>query len=295
MKEFGCACDLVVELTAQYELQNLQQHFNRATKQLLDIADIEWNFSPDQMDDALYHSSVEFSSINGCCEVYLFNEDVAVACLRIFQEIPEEVALQLKTLGQVYINQLKHITLCNFDQLTGVFNRQAFNEKISQICSKPSNDNRRRKQTAKTLALIDIDFFKNINDKFGHVLGDEVLVIMGQKFLNMFREDDFCFRYGGEEFAVILSGVDENDAFTIVSRFRKSIESHNFPQIGKVTISAGLAQYHNFMQPSELIEKADRALYYSKDNGRNAVNCYQNLIDNGKIIDKFGGSELELL
>jgi len=291
----NCACDFVVELTSQYSLIALQDKLEHATKHILDLSNSAWDFTPKQLDDSLYHVEVEHITNNGKSTVHLFYEDNLCAVLTLGSKLTKKQFEQIETIGKIYLNQLKHITLCNYDQLTGVFNRQAFNERMKQVCSKPTDTNRRRQQTAKTLALIDIDHFKRINDDFGHLLGDEVLVIMGQKFLNTFREDDMCFRYGGEEFAVLLSGVNELQAFTIVSRFRKSIETHNFPQIGKITISAGIAQYHNFMQPSELIEKADRALYYSKDNGRNTVHCYQNLIDEGKIIDKFGGSELELL
>lgn len=170
---------------------------------------------------------------------------------------------------------MKTEQLSQLDGLTGLYNHRVFDERLEQEVSK-------RSRTGKPLSLImlDIDHFKQFNDNFGHQEGDAILkelavVIKGQcRHTTM----DACFRYGGEEFSVILPELDIGIALKVADRMRMIVENHPFrikeKHAGTVlTISLGVAGVNgnDDVLPEELLKKADEALYASKRNGRNRV------------------------
>ena len=139
------------------------------------------------------------------------------------------------------------------DKLTGLLNRKTFDDNITKIQSllpysgEVSQYEGREKRGQDLpanfwLAVIDIDYFKRINDNFGHVYGDEVLLLVSQLMKQNFRSTDLLFRFGGEEFVVILRARCQKDAETVLQRFRTSIEQYPFPQIPRVTVSMGATQ-----------------------------------------------------
>lgn len=177
------------------------------------------------------------------------------------------------------------------DSLTGLYNRQSFDSRLAKFHQNFSHENRSGDMLTKySFALIDLDFFKLVNDKFGHVYGDEVLLLFANIMKETFRDSDLLFRYGGEEFAVLLSDVNLEAAETILNRFCENIENFNFPMENKVTTSIGFCEFSNKFPLTTIIERADKALYYSKEHGRNKTSCYEYLIERGKIqeltIDK---------
>ncbi|WP_394200424.1 GGDEF domain-containing protein [Shewanella waksmanii] len=121
------------------------------------------------------------------------------------------------------------------------------------------------------LAIFDIDFFKQVNDNFGHMLGDEVLLLFANLFKTSFREEDFLFRYGGEEFLVLFRAYSDNQAFQVLDRVRRSVENYAFPQVGRVTVSIGFSPFIEHMYSTDLVALADKALYEAKALGRNRV------------------------
>ena len=143
------------------------------------------------------------------------------------------------------------------------------------------------------LGVVDFDHFKRVNDTYGHVIGDEVLLRVSRLLSNGLRSGDYVFRYGGEEFVCILAAGNESSAKDALNRVRELIASHTFPQVGKITASAGLCQMTSRALPEEVVANADRALYHSKENGRNQVSVYEELVRNGvfKTID-YGALEL---
>ena len=170
---------------------------------------------------------------------------------------------------------MKTEQLSQLGGLTGLYNHRVFVEKLEQEVIK-------RNRTGKPLSLImlDIDHFKQFNDNFGHQEGDAILkelagVIKGQcRHTTM----DSCFRYGGEEFPVILSELELGIALKVAERMRTIVEKHPFrikdKHPGKaLTISLGVAGLSagDDVKPAELLKKADEALYASKRNGRNRV------------------------
>jgi len=199
---------------------------------------------------------------------------------------------------EVYNNYLTVLTKTQRDKLTGLFNRETLDERIMHVLktnvsegydveppTMSTSENRRIKPHKKTyLGMVDIDHFKAINDNYGHLYGDEILVLVSRCMVESFtRINDLVYRYGGEEFVVLLKAYDTDDAFQAFERLRKNIERYDFPQVRKVTVSIGFELIDNQSSPQEIIAAADSALYYVKSNNRNATSNYQRLIEGKKI------------
>lgn len=192
----------------------------------------------------------------------------------------------IHTLLSAYNHQVHLLRNKDTDSLTGLFNRQSFDSKLTKLHSNFSSEKRANDEPCQyCFALFDIDFFKKVNDKYGHIYGDEVLLMFSTLMKETFRDVDILFRYGGEEFAVLLHNVNLIQADSILNRFRKNIEEFNFPMENKVTASIGYCEFNNKVPLTSIIERADKALYYAKENGRNIVSGFESLIKQNKIQD----------
>ena len=162
------------------------------------------------------------------------------------------------------------------DPMTKLFNRNHFDE----ILQKQININSRY-NTPFSLILCDVDFFKNINDDFGHQQGDKVLTQLATLLLNNARENDYVFRIGGEEFALIFTQTNQKQAAIIAEKFRQLVSEFNFDVNKKVTISIGVCEYSTDEGAETLFRRADNALYQAKSSGRNKVvsEVYQHAIN----------------
>ena len=165
------------------------------------------------------------------------------------------------------------------DALTGLYNRRAFNEKMQQLLEPADNHKRRALSYSPTVfVMLDIDFFKSINDSMGHLYGDEVLLLLAQQMTHSFRENDLLFRYGGEEFAMVLMDITPRQAEQSLARFREKIAAYDFPEVNRLTVSIGFTDFDKNLSMDELIHQADNALYYCKSTTRNTVHSYQELL-----------------
>ena len=190
----------------------------------------------------------------------------------------------LQFLFHFYCHQLQMLKGTYRDALTGLYNRRAFNEKILQLLDRSSNHRRRAINFSPSVfVMLDIDRFKSINDSMGHLFGDEVLLILAQLMTDSFRENDLLFRYGGEEFAMVLMDITTEQAQQSLERCREKIASHDFPNVEQVTVSIGYTEFDRRLSLDELIGQADNALYYCKTSTRNAVHGYRDLLDKGLI------------
>lgn len=163
-----------------------------------------------------------------------------------------------------HINQLD--TAIQTDALTELANRRTFDLVINEQI---------QNHTPFSLIFLDIDLFKKVNDTFGHLVGDEVLKFLAQTMHKLTRDGDLCFRYGGEEFAIIVPYGDPDTTLDIAERLRKKIESTASPTGEVITISLGIAYYPEHGQDAnEIISAADAAMYTSKLNGRNQTSFY---------------------
>jgi two-component system, cell cycle response regulator len=162
--------------------------------------------------------------------------------------------------------------LSDRDDLTGIFNRRHFGATLDHAF-----DHSSRYHRPLSVALIDVDSFKNVNDSFGHQAGDTVLAEVAKRFSRSVRSSDYLARYGGEEFVVLLPETQLDDAVSFGEKLRTAVESAPVPIAGdralKVTVSVGTASlaHTQFNSPSELLGAADQALYRAKRNGRNRV------------------------
>ena len=160
--------------------------------------------------------------------------------------------------------------LATTDGLTKLYNSRSF---YSQLELEVDRYNRYKHPLS--LLLLDIDNFKEFNDNFGHLEGDKVLVRFSQIIKSCLRTNDSAYRYGGEEFTVILPETNGDEAKTVAQRIRSSLESEKFKPIpnknAQITISIGVTQYYPKEELSAFIRRADKAMYLSKKNGRNRV------------------------
>ena len=155
------------------------------------------------------------------------------------------------------------------DALTGIYNRRSFMLRLRQ-----ETETARQNHSPLALVMIDIDYFKNINDKLGHQAGDQVLIEITHMIATELRATDFLARYGGEEFVLILPCTEINGARAIAERIRQSVElrSQEIQGMPAITCSLGVAwSLQGGMPPESLISKADKALYEAKGQGRNRV------------------------
>jgi len=152
------------------------------------------------------------------------------------------------------------------DTLTNIYNREFFDKSLE---SKIKTAQRYNQEFG--LILLDIDYFKKINDTFGHNKGDEVLVKFSEILKSNIREDDILARWGGEEFVILLPHTSLKNAFLLAEKLRKIIEKKFDSTEQKITASFGVATYKQNETKKYFFEKADNALFKAKDNGRNCV------------------------
>jgi diguanylate cyclase (GGDEF)-like protein len=178
-------------------------------------------------------------------------------------------------LVRVYRNHLSLLDYGARDELTGMLNRRMFNGFFNQINTDC--------HLHAAIAVVDIDFFKRINDQFGHPYGDEVLVLMARLIEQCFAGWEGLFRFGGEEFVLILTETAPDEAFVAVDYFRAAVSAAYFPQVGQVTVSIGFSMIRPGDTGADAFGRADQALYVAKHSGRNQVQSFEALIENGTI------------
>jgi diguanylate cyclase (GGDEF)-like protein len=201
-----------------------------------------------------------------------------------------------------------HITLLDYgetDTLTGLLSRKTFDKHLFELLGQASADDQATNPSYARrglspngkhwLAVCDVDHFKQINDNFGHMIGDEVLIMLSQVMRQSFRFDDQLFRFGGEEFVALLQPTSCERALATLERFRTDVENMVFSRVGHVTVSIGFSQLLANDTPTDVIDRADEALYYAKRTGRNRVENYEQLINEQQLTSReIAKGEIEL-
>jgi diguanylate cyclase (GGDEF)-like protein len=218
----------------------------------------------------------------------------ADTCLEIVHDTPftPEALYMVSGIVSVYRNFQNLLDYSERDSLTGLLNRKTFDDQLARMLHATDVDpvmpglaERRGPHGAEAqwLAVVDVDHFKTVNDRFGHLYGDEVLILIANLLQSSFRTQDRVFRFGGEEFVVLLRSTTLENARRIIERFRLDVESHHFPQVGQVTVSIGFTGVSAADSPVVTLGHADQALYFAKANGRNRVCHYEALVDGGLL------------
>ena len=208
---------------------------------------------------------------------------------------------QVETLLKVFDNFQRLLDSSQRDALTALLNRQTFDTTFMAASlprtagiSEEHEDRRRVVGDTWWLGVIDIDHFKQVNDRFGHLIGDEVLVLVARIMRQTFRHYDRLFRFGGEEFVVMLRCPEQIGAMTAFARLRENIGHYAFPQVGTVTISIGVTQVLGADTPSAAFSRADEAVYEAKRQGRDRVLNHEVLVAEGAVEDARHEGDVEL-
>ncbi|QLG88648.1 GGDEF domain-containing protein [Chitinibacter bivalviorum] len=215
------------------------------------------------------------------------NEVYALLDLNLGKGLVPSDFRMLQGMARIYENHIALLDYGETDTLTGLLNRKTLERQFFKIVTalqnlpgvQPLQAGRRQENGMAYyfLVVLDIDHFKRINDKLGHLYGDEVLLIMAQLMRSCFRANDRLFRFGGEEFVIILGPQTREGAILALERFRKKVEQHQFPQIGQVTISGGITDIRPYEVLSITLGRADQALYAAKEGGRNKMVFFDTL------------------
>lgn len=206
--------------------------------------------------------------------VYIYNQDVIKIAVKLLFVFGYSL-LAIGVSKWIRYNELRQDELsiqANTDELTGILNRRSFTSFLNF-----EFQNAKRNLTPFSLIIIDIDYFKQVNDEYGHLVGDEILVNLASYMKESFRATDRVCRWGGEEFAVLLPHTSINNAMIVAENFRKKIESAEYnsgDQCINYTISAGVSESLAVDSTiDDIINRADEALYKAKNDSRNCV-CY---------------------
>ena len=211
---------------------------------------------------------------------------------------------------KIYRNQVGLLDYSERDTLTGLLNRKTFDEQFSKCLHEcagsaplflppPTDDQsperRARESLSYWIGVVDVDHFKRVNDRFGHLIGDEVLLLMARILRGAFRHGDRLYRFGGEEFVIVLRADSRVHAALALERFRARMETFRFPQVGSVTVSIGMTELRAGDTPSAAFSRADLAVYHAKQNGRNQLQCHDQLVERGALVEAGGKvGEIEL-
>lgn len=227
---------------------------------------------------------------NKLCGYFVFQRDREVT--------PTEDAIVHGVL-EVFTNYYELLDTSQRDQLTGLLNRYSLETNLDRLWNllsarlhESDNGNSRRDAAPQTywLGMLDIDHFKKINDTYGHIIGDEVLILVTRLLGSSFRHVDLLYRYGGEEFVAIIAANDLGAATRAFERARNKIEQFIFPQVGHITISGGFSGADSSVLPQEVMHRADSSLYVAKNAGRNRICHYDTLVKEGILKEIASGS-----
>jgi len=211
---------------------------------------------------------------------------------------------QLRTVSsmlRVYRNVQGLLDYSERDMLTGLLNRKTFDDAFYKTCTitaqgqAPSEARRAARRGMKSyLGIIDIDHFKRVNDRHGHLIGDEVLLLLSRLMRAVFRFHDRLYRFGGEEFVVLLRCGSDGHAMRAFERLRAATEAYAFPQVGRITVSIGFTDVRAGDNSSMAFERADKAVYWAKAHGRNRVAEHAALVACGELLEGQKTGDVEL-
>ena len=240
-------------------------------------------------------------SPRGCVLPVLGANDVlGLIEIEVDCEFDRERQSVLAGMLRIYRSHLAALDYGDIDELTRLANRRTFDDQFARFVQAEGRRHGVRRiedvwGARSHLGVADIDFFKQVNDRFGHPYGDEVLMLFSGLMRDTFREADKLFRFGGEEFVILMANCSIDDALAAFERFRAAVAAHHFPQVGQVTVSIGVTSLRLHDNGSAAFGRADQALYAAKRRGRNRVLLYEGLQESAALVSMRKASpEVEL-
>lgn len=199
-----------------------------------------------------------------CLKCKIFKSNFEVCTIKDTCNI---VSKQFKEYRKIVYDNIKTLEkYATTDNLTGALNRTKFYDII-----KREIDMVKRYNQLLSMIMFDIDHFKKINDRYGHIAGDSVLKAVADIVRDNTRKTDYFIRWGGEEFMILSSGVNLDKEYKLAKKIRKVIENHDFKNVGRVTVSLGVAEFKDADTVNSFIRRADDAMYKAKNISRNRV------------------------
>lgn len=187
-------------------------------------------------------------------------------------ELLREINQKLEFEVEKRTEELEYIAIT--DGLTQLYNRAKMDVELQKL-----EVIFKRYGRVFSVIMIDIDFFKSVNDTYGHQVGDSILKQFATILKQNIRNTDFIGRWGGEEFLIVCIETTEENAIKLASNLREKIETTLFDRVGYKTMSVGVAQMEEGLVVDNLVNNADKALYFAKDNGRNSVVAFSQIIN----------------
>ena len=226
--------------------------------------------------------------------------------------LTEDQMLMIEQLRRIYRNMYALLEYSDRDALTGLLNRKSLDDAFysavleeldcvttvgSSLAGQPAEFDQERRHRVPAnywLGSAIVDNFAEIGDQHGHLIAEEVLLLVGRVMNNTFRTYDRIYRFGAEHFGVLMHCPDEALVLAAFERFRVNVEKFNFPQVGRVTVSCGFTPVTADDSPSSALEKTERAVDFAQRGGRNQVCSYQSLVRQGVFGEapKVGGVEI---
>ena len=231
------------------------------------------------------------------------SESVGVLELQTDAELSHDDERLVTSILRVFRNFQALLDYSERDTLTGLLNRKTFDESFLRIATHAPPPalalpatviGRQAPSGSSWLGVIDIDHFKHVNDNHGHLIGDEVLLLLSRLMRGCFRFHDHLYRFGGEEFVVLMRCNHAADAATALERLRSTVRDFDFPQVGQISISIGFTELRTGDSPSSAFERADKAVYYAKQHGRDQVRDHAALVAQGQLTEESRASDVEL-
>lgn len=254
--------------------------------------------------------SQESMAVDGTPALSLFpltteRDAVGVLELATDQPLDWEQTRLVTSILKVYRNFQGLLDYSERDTLTGLLNRKTFDESFMRLAAPavaPAAagaalpDQRRHSglEVSAWLGVIDIDHFKAVNDTYGHLIGDEVLLLLSRLMRSTFRYQDRLYRFGGEEFVVLMRSASADNAAQAFERLRANIERYAFPRVGRITVSVGFTEVRSTDTPAAAFERADKAVYHAKQHGRNQVAYHAALVAAGEVQEDNLDGDVEL-
>ncbi len=244
---------------------------------MVSITHIRWPYFFNALLVVSFVSLAHYIYFNTSVPTYFMNEAFTILLLLIIIGISNMLNYKIRWNSFVKENKINEMNrklteLSEIDVLTGIYNRRRILEEINELISRA-----KRYDFDFCVAMIDLDHFKKVNDKYGHNVGDDILRQFSSVVKNNLRESDVLGRWGGEEFIILIPNTDKDGAYKLIDRIRERIAHYTFDTVGKITFSAGISDFQSEYTDDNIIGNADFALYLSKQMGRNKVSIFANV------------------